>query len=76
MKTVRFLFMACFLAISSVMSAQVITYDFSTPGEDGKIYGFELPTDKSHPTYVTDIPMVNGLCTLCLLYTSPSPRDS
>ena len=66
MKTVRFLFMACFLAISSVMSAQVITYDFSTPGEDGKIYGFELPTDKSHPTYVTDIPMVNGLCTLTI----------
>ena len=66
MKTVRFLFMACFLAISSVMSAEVITYDFSTPGEDGKIYGFELPTDKSHPTYVTDIPMVNGLCTLTI----------
>ena len=66
MKTVRFLFMACFLAISSVMSAQVITYDFTTPGEDGKIYGFELPTDKSHPTYVTDIPMVNGLCTLTI----------
>ena len=66
MKTVRFLFMACFLAISSVMSAQVITYDFSTAGEDGKIYGFELPTDKSHPTYVTDIPMVNGLCTLTI----------
>ena len=66
MKTVRFLFMACFLAISSVMSAEVITYDFTTPGEDGKIYGFELPTDKSHPTYVTDIPMVNGLCTLTI----------
>lgn len=58
--------MACFMAISSVMSAEVITYDFSTPGEDGKIYGFELPTDKSHPTYVTDIPMVNGLCTLTI----------
>ena len=66
MKTVRFLFMACFMAISSAMSAQVITYDFTTPGEDGKIYGFELPTDKSHPTYVTDIPMVNGLCTLTI----------
>lgn len=66
MKTVRFLFMACFLAISSAMSAQVITYDFTTPGEDGTIYGFELPTDKSHPTYVTDIPMVNGLCTLTI----------
>ena len=66
MKTVRFLFMACFLAISRAMSAQVITYDFSTPGEDGTIYGFELPTDKSHPTYVTDIPMVNGLCTLTI----------
>lgn len=66
MKTVRFLFMACFMAISSAMSAEVITYDFTTPGEDGKIYGFELPTDKSHPTYVTDIPMVNGLCTLTI----------
>ena len=66
MKTVRFLFMACFMAISSLMSAEVITYDFTTPGEDGKIYGFELPTDKSHPTYVTDIPMVNGLCTLTI----------
>ncbi len=58
--------MACFLAISSVMSAEVVTYDFSTPGEDGKIYGFDLPTDKSNPTYVTDIPMVNGLCTFTL----------
>ena len=68
MKTVRFLFMACFLAISSVMSAQVITYDFSTPGEDGKIYGFELPTGTSDGkiTYVVDTPMKNDICTITI----------
>ena len=68
MKTVRFLFMACFLAISSVMSAQVITYDFSTPGEDGTIYGFTLPTGISDGkiTYVVDTPMKNDICTITI----------
>ena len=70
MKTVRFLFMACFLAISSVMSAQVITYDFSTPGEDGKIYGQKLPTGTSTSnntaTVVVDCPMKNGICTITI----------
>ena len=70
MKTVRFLFMACFLAISSVMSAQVITYDFSTPGEDGKIYGQKLPTGTSTSnntaTIVVDCPMKNGICTITI----------
>ena len=70
MKTVRFLFMACFFAISSVMSAQVITYDFSTPGEDGKIYGQKLPTGTSTSnntaTIVVDCPMKNGICTITI----------
>ena len=68
MKTVRFLFMACFLAISSVMSAQVITYDFSTPGEDGTIYGFTLPTGTSYDkiTYVVDTPIKNDICTITI----------
>ena len=68
MKTVRFLFMACFLAISSVMSAQVITYDFSTPGEDGTIYGFTLPTGISDGkiTYVVDTPIKNDICTITI----------
>ena len=68
MKTVRFLFMACFMAISSVMSAEVITYDFSTPGEDGKIYGFTLPTGISDGkiTYVVDTPMKNDICTITI----------
>ena len=70
MKTVRFLFMACFLAISSVMSAEVITYDFSTPGEDGKIYGQKLPTGTSTSnntaTIVVDCPMKNGICTITI----------
>ena len=68
MKTVRFLFMACFMAISSLMSAEVITYDFSTPGEDGTIYGFTLPTGTSYDkiTYVVDTPMKNDICTITI----------
>ncbi|MGN0230235.1 MAG: hypothetical protein ACI4BH_10545 [Muribaculaceae bacterium] len=59
--------MACsFMLMSSVMSAEVVTYDFTTPGEDGTIYGFTPPTDKSNPTYVTDTPMKNGACTLTM----------
>ncbi len=68
MKTVRFLFMACFLAISSAMSAQVITYDFTTPGEDGTIYGQKLPTGTSDGkiTYIVGTPMKNDICTITI----------
>ena len=68
MKTVRFLFMACFLAISSVMSAEVITYDFSTPGEDGTIFGFNLPTGTidGKITYIVGTPMKNDICTITI----------
>ena len=69
-KTMKF-FMACgFMLLSSVMSAQVITYDFSTPGEDGKIYGQKLPTGTSTSnntaTVVVDCPMKNGICTITI----------
>lgn len=69
-KTMKF-FMACgFMLLSSVMSAQVITYDFSTPGEDGKIYGQKLPTGASTSnntaTVVVDCPMKNGICTITI----------
>ena len=67
-KTMKF-FMACgFMLLSSVMSAQVITYDFSTPGEDGTIYGFNLPTGTSDGkiTYVVDTPMKNDICTITI----------
>ena len=67
-KTMKF-FMACgFMLLSSVMSAQVITYDFSTHGEDGKIYGFTLPTGISDGkiTYVVDTPMKNDICTITI----------
>ena len=68
MKTVRFLFMVCFMAISSVMSAEVVTYDFSTAGEDGTIYGFTLPTGASYDkiTYIVDTPMQNDICTITI----------
>ena len=68
MKTVRFLFMACFMAISSVMSAEVITYDFSTSGEDGTIFGFNLPTGTidGKITYVVGTPMKNDICTITI----------
>ena len=60
--------MACFMAISSVMSAQVITYDFSTSGEDGTIYGFTLPTGASYDkiTYIVDTPVQNDICTITI----------
>ena len=67
-KTMKF-FMACgFMLLSSVMSAQVITYDFSTPGEDGTIYGFTLPTGASYDkiTYIVDTPVQNDICTITI----------
>ena len=73
MKKILKSIMACsFMLMSSVMSAEVVTYDFTTPGEDGTIYGFTLPTDKSKPTYVTNVPMVNGVCTLTMTDSSDS----
>ena len=60
--------MACFMAISSAMSAQVITYDFTTPGEDGTIYGQKLPTGTSDGkiTYIVGTPMKNDICTITI----------
>ena len=60
--------MACFMAISSAMSAQVITYDFTTPGEDGTIYGQKLPTGASYDkiTYIVDTPVQNDICTITI----------
>ena len=60
--------MACFMAISSVMSAEVITYDFSTSGEDGTIFGFNLPTGTidGKITYIVGTPMKNDICTITI----------
>ena len=68
MKKILKSIMACsFMLMSSVMSAEVVTYDF-TPDEDGKIYGFDKPTGMSSgsTTKVTDKPMVNGSCILTI----------
>lgn len=67
-KTMKF-FMACgFMLLSSVMSAEVVTYDFSTAGEDGTIYGFTLPTGASYDkiTYIVDTPVQNDICTITI----------
>ena len=69
MKKIMKSIMACsFMLMSSVMSAEVVTYDFTTPGEDGTIYGFTLPTGSSMgtTTNVLDSPMLNGQCKITI----------
>lgn len=67
MKKILKSIMACsFVLMSSVMSAEVVTYDFTTPGGDGTIYGFTLPTGTTSDKYtnVTGKQIVNGICTI------------
>ena len=63
------------LLMASVINAQeVITFDFTTPDSNGKIYGITAPQSTTEPADVNGIPLTNGDCTLTATNSDPKSR--
>lgn len=63
------------LLMASVINAQeVITFDFTTPDSNGKIYGITAPQSTTEPAEVNGIPLTNGDCTLTVTNSDPKSR--
>lgn len=61
--------------MASVINAQeVITFDFTTPDSNGKIYGITAPQSTTEPAEVNGIPLTNGDCTLTVTNSDPKSR--
>lgn len=64
-KRIRTLLSLSLLLMASAINAQeVITFDFSTPDSNGKIYGITAPQSSNEAADVNGVPLTNGDCTL------------
>ena len=74
-KRIRTLLSLSLLLMASAINAQeVITFDFTTPDSNGKIYGITAPQSTTEPADVNGIPLTNGDCTLTAINSNPKSR--